>query len=358
MPDIKVLNELTIKKNGVSTTYKLGTVNGYYNSADGKFYEDSAHTTELEGAPNLVYADIAGNSLYIYKTATSSFVKVSGEGGGSADNLKFGYLNSENGKFYEDDQYQVEIPGNADYLFIGLDNDTIYRYDTSETAFVAIGGGGGGSNYTAGFGINISNDNEISTTDFVGTQAEWDALTATEKAAYDFVHITDDITDVNYSPGHTISDGTSEKTQREVLEFNGFDVTDDSVNGKTKIAEVPYTAGKGVEITNKEIAVDESIRTTFIGTQAEWNALTTDEKAEYELVNITDDAASGAQVVVDEVTEGNMNAASSNAVAKAINGKVIGGNTGSTVVPANGYIFRYYLYEKSKICCCNNEINW
>ena len=140
MPDVRVLNELQIKKDGVVATYKLGTVNGYYNPTDGKFYEEVTHVTEIEGAPNLVYADIAGNALYIYKLSTSSFVKVSGEGGGSSDNLKFGYLNDEDGKFYEDDQYQVEIPGNVDYLFIGLDNDTIYRYDTSDTAFVAIGG--------------------------------------------------------------------------------------------------------------------------------------------------------------------------------------------------------------------------
>lgn len=132
------------------------------------------------------------------------------------------------------------------------------------------------------------------------------------------MHITDDASPENYSPGHAISDGTNEKTQREVLEFEGFDVTDDSVNGKTKVAEVPYTAGRGVAITNKEVAVDETIATTFTGTQAEWNALTATEKAKYNLVNITDDAASGAQVVVDEVTEGNMNAVTSNAVAEKV----------------------------------------
>lgn len=375
MPDVRVLNELQIKKNGVVATYRLGTVNGYYNPTDGKFYEEVTHVTEIEGTPNLVYADIAGNALYIYKTATSSFVKVSGEGGGSADNLKFGYLNDEDGKFYEDDQYQVEISGNADYLFIGLDNNTIYRYDTSDTAFVAIGGGessggtiegyynsedgkfyqeetfvteipgqagmlyvdlsenktyrydesetefivvgGGGTEYQAGFGIDIDDDT-IKTTDFVGTQAQWDALTATEKAAYDFVHITDDITNVNYSPGHAISDGTSEKTQREILEFNGFDVTDDSINGKTKIAEVPYTAGDGIEITNKEISVGDEISRTWTGTKAEWDAIS--DKSIYDgwIINITDDAAVGSGPVVDVVEDGNLNAVTSNAVYDAL----------------------------------------
>ena len=204
----------------------------------------------------------------------------------------------------------------ADVDLTDLEDGQTIIWDAVEQKWIP---GESGSDYLAGFGIDIDANNRVKTTDFVGTQAEWDALTATEKEAYDFVHITDDASDVNYSPGHAISDGTSEKTQREVLEFNGFDVTDDSVNGKTKIAEVPYTAGRGVAITNKEVAVDETIATTFTGTQAEWNALTATEKAKYNLVNITDDVASGAQVVVDEVTEGNMNAVTSNAVYNSLN---------------------------------------
>ena len=253
MPDIRVLNELIIKKDGVSITYKLGTVNGYYNSADGKFYEEVTHVTEIEGAPNLVYADIAGNALYIYKLSTSSFVKISGEGGGSSDNLKFGYLNDEDGKFYEDDQYQVEIPGNADYLFIGLDNDTIYRYDTSDIAFVAIGGGTGteyqagvgiditngviSGDYTAGHGISIDNG-VISDKTFVGTTAQWEALTSAQQAFYEERVLTDDEPDVQQKTnGHTIKDedGVS-KTQRSNLQFEGLDVTDDDVNDKTIVA--------------------------------------------------------------------------------------------------------------------------
>ena len=140
MPSLRVLNELQIKQNNVITTYKLGTVNGYYNPIDGKFYEESTHVTEIEGAPNLVYADIAGNNLYIWKTATSSFVKVSGEGGGGG--LVYGYLNETDGKFYEDSSYTTEIPGDEDKLFITLDDNYIYRYDTTNTEFVQIGGSG------------------------------------------------------------------------------------------------------------------------------------------------------------------------------------------------------------------------
>lgn len=53
--------------------------------------------------------------------------------------------------------------------------------------------------------------------------------------------------------------------------------------------------------------------TTFIGTTAEWNALSAVEKAVYKLVNLTDDVDKNC--VVDRVEDGNMNAVTSNAVA-------------------------------------------
>ena len=56
----------------------------------------------------------------------------------------------------------------------------------------------------------------------------------------------------------------------------------------------------------------------FKGTKAQWDALTAEEKAVYTLVGFPDVVEGGA-VVVDEVTEGNLNAVTSNAVYKAIN---------------------------------------
>lgn len=200
----------------------------------------------------------------------------------------------------------------ADVDLTNLEDGQTIVWDATEEKWVP---GTSGTNYTAGFGISIEND-EIKTTDFVGTQAQWNALTSAEKAAYDFVHITDDASPENYSPGHAISDGTSEKTQREVLEFEGFAVTDDSVNGKTKVAEVPYTAGDGVEITAKEISVSDEISRTWTGTTAEWNAIV--DKSVYDgwIINITDDHASGVGVVADVAEPGNMNPITSNAASK------------------------------------------
>ena len=104
--------------------------------------------------------------------------------GGSADNIIWAYYNSADGKFYEDSSYTTEITPNVENIYIDLGDNKIYRYDITNTEYVIIGGGGGG-NYTAGFGIDIDSNDVISTTDFVGTQAQWDALSATDKAKYD-----------------------------------------------------------------------------------------------------------------------------------------------------------------------------
>lgn len=60
------------------------------------------------------------------------------------------------------------------------------------------------------------------------------------------------------------------------------------------------------------------VKKTFVGTRAEWDALTTAEKKEYDICNLTDDLAGGELIVSDEVTEGDLNPVTSNAVANAI----------------------------------------
>ncbi len=282
-----------------------GLVVGYYYNE--KFYEDAEHTIEITGAEGYIYEDLTEHALYVFNETTGKYIAV----GGNVEFIVFGYYYE--GQFYEESSHTTLITPDEKKIYVDLEGNTTYRYDASESKYISIGGG---SNYTAGFGISIE-DNEIKTTDFVGTQAEWDALTDDQKTAYDFIHITDDSSDVNYSPGHAISDGTSEKTQREVLEFEGFTVTDDSVNGKTKIAEVPYTAGDGVEITEKEISVSDDISRTWTGTKAEWDAIV--DKSPYDgwIINITDDQAVGSYIE-DAVTEGSLNAVTSGATYDAI----------------------------------------
>ena len=241
------------------------------------------------------------------------------------------------------------------------------------TPFASGGGGGGGANYFAGEGIDITNNiistspattstlggvkpdddtikvdangilsgnyeggygikvtgNEVASKTFVGTQTEWDNLTSTQKAKFDTVSITDDSNTTNNTPGHEIID-ESDTTfpQRTKMKIEGATITDDSTNDVTVITPTPYTAGRKIEIDNYEIAADETLKGTFIGTQNEWNALTTTEKAEYEVVNITDDLMTGS-TVVDVVENNNMNAVTSNAVFNVVNTKVEKINVGN-----------------------------
>ena len=58
------------------------------------------------------------------------------------------------------------------------------------------------------------------------------------------------------------------------------------------------------------------VKTTFVGTRAEWDALTLEEKKKYDLANFTDDTATGTAIISDSVTEDDMNPVTSNAVSK------------------------------------------
>lgn len=65
------------------------------------------------------------------------------------------------------------------------------------------------------------------------------------------------------------------------------------------------------------------VKNTFIGTRAEWDALTSAEKAQYEIVNLTDDVAGGETIVTDAVTDGDLNPVTSNAVANKTTLKLV-----------------------------------
>ena len=84
-----------------------------------------------------------------------------------------------------------------------------------------------------------------------------------------------------------------------------------------------YTEGLGIDIdANDKISVDQTyVPTTFTGTTAEWNALSSAEKAKYTLVSLTDDADYVGNIV-DAVTNGEMSAVTSNAVYDALLGKL------------------------------------
>lgn len=77
-------------------------------------------------------------------------------------------------------------------------------------------------------------------------------------------------TGVTYKKGH-------------IYQYNSTDSEWVDITGSSQ-----YTAGNGIDITNDEISVETYI---FTGTQAQWNALTTEQKQEYQICNITDDGS-------------------------------------------------------------------
>ena len=82
-------------------------------------------------------------------------------------------------------------------------------------------------------------------------------------------------TGVTYKKGHIY--------QYNATDLEWVDITSSS----------EYTAGNGIDITDNEISVETYI---FTGTQAQWDALTTEQKKEYDICNITDDASSDDEI--------------------------------------------------------------
>lgn len=491
-----VLDKFVIRHNNVDSVYYISnSISGYINEAHTHFYEDQSLTTALDDVVSLIYIDLDSNYLYRYDENETAYIQIGGSGSGSNGGEVFGYLNSLDGKFYEESTYITEITPSADKIYIDLNTEYIYRYDATNTEYVLIGGrensgsivyvttlpssdiqdviygmvteisrtttvttnfldsepmfekettgggyyytpaddleievstngttykevsqvlydngapngfmityadatyegiaydspfyyrqitrdyyagnstdqtltpfnggGGGGTTYYAGTGIDITGSiisaapasttdiggvkpdnstivvdangtisgnyqaghgilisgNEISDKTFVGTQAEWDALTPAQQAEYDIISITDDGAPVNLISGHVIKDGTDTGyTQRTNLKFNDVTIADDSTNDATIVTPTPYIAGDKIDITNHVVSTDETVKGTFIGTKAEWEALSAADKAKYEIVNLTDDTVIGA-TVVDKIENNNLNAVTSNAVAKGL----------------------------------------
>lgn len=56
-------------------------VDGYYDSASGKFYADQQHQSEVAGAADTLYIDLADNETYRYDTQEHAFVRVNDPSG-------------------------------------------------------------------------------------------------------------------------------------------------------------------------------------------------------------------------------------------------------------------------------------
>lgn len=70
-----------ISGGGIAT--KL-VIKGYYNSEDGKFYNEPSFSTETAISANYLYIDLAENIIYIYDSTTEEFIAL---GGGQSDGI-------------------------------------------------------------------------------------------------------------------------------------------------------------------------------------------------------------------------------------------------------------------------------
>lgn len=83
MPSVKLqsLNKVTLRHDNISTSYLIGDiVEGYY--FGGEFYLDSSHTQLVEGAAGYLYISLNENKQYRYDTNAQKYVVISGSGGG------------------------------------------------------------------------------------------------------------------------------------------------------------------------------------------------------------------------------------------------------------------------------------
>lgn len=75
-------------------------------------------------------------------TVASNWHKI-GSGSGGSDNVVEGYYNVTDGKFYEESTYQTEIVGASHTIYISLDTNCVYRYDTTSSLYIELTAGGG-----------------------------------------------------------------------------------------------------------------------------------------------------------------------------------------------------------------------
>ena len=121
---------------------KNNVVRGYRNTVDGLFYEESTFTTPITGEVDIIYIDLLTDTMYMWdENASPVFVPIGGSGSGGSGSIVEGYYDAEDTEqFYEESTFETLITPAADTIYIDLLTDTTWRYDTTETEYVSIGG--------------------------------------------------------------------------------------------------------------------------------------------------------------------------------------------------------------------------
>lgn len=103
-----------------------GVVDGYYNATDHLFYEEAGYINPISGDNNTLYVSLDTNLLYRYNGLI--FIRVDESSSGEDDVIN-GYYNTTDGKFYEDSTYTTEIVGQTGKIYISIDTNIQYRWD-------------------------------------------------------------------------------------------------------------------------------------------------------------------------------------------------------------------------------------
>lgn len=113
-----------------------GVVDGYYKELDHLFYEDISYSNPISGNSDTLYVSLDTNLVYRFDSPI--FVRVD-EVVGENDVIN-GYYNITDGKFYEDNTYTTEITGETGKIYISIDTNIQYRWDdiTTPHKFVTI----------------------------------------------------------------------------------------------------------------------------------------------------------------------------------------------------------------------------
>ena len=110
-----------------------GVVDGYYNDTDHLFYEEAGYINPISGDDNTIYVSLDTNLLYRYNGLI--FIRVD-ENSSGEDDVIDGYYNPADHKFYEESTYVTEITGETGKIYISDDTNIQYRWDG--TKFVTI----------------------------------------------------------------------------------------------------------------------------------------------------------------------------------------------------------------------------
>ena len=267
------------------------------------------------------------------------------------DDVIDGYYNDTDGKFYADSAYTTEITGESGKIYISVDTDIQYRWTGS--AFAALGGALqlGETSSTAYRGdrgkiaydhsqIKDGSNPHNTTADNVNLKVPIPALSgskldvestlygvntelgkkADKVASATNGHLAGLDANGNLTDSGVVANDVIQKvsTATGLLKDDG---TVDTTEYQPKQLSVPIETLSGSQLTVETAldSINNDVVKTFTGTQAQWDALSLADKQKYEICNITDDNSEpDPSLIVDAVTDGDMRAVTSNAVFDAL----------------------------------------